>query len=74
MKHKLDFDDFIKSAVYDAFCTYTLDISPERSNLSRVATLAAADLVKNYGPELASVFREAIKAEMEAQLDDLKSV
>jgi hypothetical protein len=30
--------------------------------------------VKNYGPELASVFREAIKAEMEAQLDDLKSV
>lgn len=69
MKHNLDFDLFIQQAISDAFSTYTIDHSPRKSNLDRVARLAADDLVKNWGPELAVVFYEAIKAEMEEDID-----
>jgi hypothetical protein len=73
MKHQLDFDIFVKQAVTDAFHRYAIVFGEQESNLSRVAHLAADDLVKNWGPELALIFRDAIKAEMEAQLDAIKS-
>jgi hypothetical protein len=73
MKHQLDFDIFVQQAVTDAFHRYTIAFGEQESNLSRVAHLAADDLVKNWGPELALIFRDSIKAEMEAQLNDIKS-
>jgi len=71
MQHNLDFDLFVEQAVSDAFGNYTIDFGPQRSNLDRVARLAAEDLVKNWGPELAAVFKVAIKAEMEEQIREV---
>jgi hypothetical protein len=71
MKHKLDFDLFIQQAISDAFGCYTIIHTPKESNLDRVASLAAVDLIKNWSPELAATFKEAIKAEMETQLEGL---
>lgn len=71
MKHKLAFDIFVEQAVSDAFGRYTILHTPKESNLDRVATLAATDLIKDWGPELASVFAQAIKAEMERQFEGL---
>lgn len=68
MKHKLDFDSFIEQAITDAFSRYTLT----GHNTSHVAGLAANDLIKNWGPELAAIFEPAIKAEMNRQLDGLR--
>ena len=67
MKYKLDFDLFIEQAITDAFTRYTLS----GYNTSHVANLAAEDLIKDWGPELAAVFEPAIKAEMSRQLDGI---
>ena len=69
MKHKLDFETLIKQAVWKAFCTYTLDHGPQRSNLGHVVNLATEDIMQTE--EIDTVVREAIKAEMERQLDEL---
>lgn len=69
MKHNLNLDLFIEQAVSDAYGVYT--IGP--SNLDRVALLAANDLIKNWGPELAAEFYVAIKAEMEKELNGWSS-
>lgn len=72
MKHKLDFDIFIDQAISDVFHSITIVHTPKESNLDRVAKIAAEELIKNWGPELASVFAQAIKAEMERQFIGLQ--
>jgi hypothetical protein len=68
MKHKLDFDLFIDQAISDAFTRYSIIHGPGESNLSRVASLAANDLLENWGPEIAEILKPAIKKQMEEEL------
>lgn len=71
MQHKLDFDRFIQQAVWDVFKTITIMHTKTESNLDRVAGIAASELIKNWGPELAAVFKDSIRVEMERQLEEL---
>jgi hypothetical protein len=73
MRYRLDFDRFIEQAVTDIFSRYTIMHGPGESNLSRVAKLGADDLIKEWGPELAAVFQESIRTEMERQLNGLRA-
>lgn len=73
MKHNLDFDLFIQQAISDAFGSITIIHTPKESNLDRVAGIAADELIRNWGPELAAVFKDAIKIEMEQQLNGLRA-
>lgn len=63
----IDLGDIIDAAVMDALGRYTIS----EYNLKRVASLAAKDAVKNWGPDIANLIEMAIYDEMKRQLGSL---